>query len=80
MHCNSVVSTLQVILLLSHRELHAHHAIGGFHFWGEDPSHNGLSLARKFVLVLISPNLYPKKQKVKEDRLYKQVTLMNSNK
>ena len=37
-------------------------------------------LAYKFVMALISANLYPKKQKVKEDTLNKQENVMNSNK
>ena len=38
---------------------------------GKDQSHNGLSLANKFVMALISANLYSPKQKVKEDTLNK---------
>ena len=44
----------------------------GFCFWGKDQSCVGLSLAYKFVAALISPNLYPQKQKVKGDTLNKQ--------
>ena len=37
-------------------------------------------LAYKFVVALISANLYPQKQKVKEDTLNMQENLINSNK
>ena len=51
-------------------------------FWGKDQSHDGLSLANKFVVALVSSNLYqfPKTQKAKEVTLNKQEYLMNSNK
>ena len=41
-------------------------------FWGKDLFHDGLSVAYKFTVALISANLYPQKQNVKKEKSNKQ--------